>query len=221
MSRVLILFLASFLLSSCTLFTPAPKTITNQPLSTSSTPTPMPTPTPINEATPAAVAVITTSLGEITVKLFSDKAPLTVANFASLADGSKNWTDPKTRQEKTNTPLYSNTIFHRVIKDFMIQGGDPLGNGTGGPGYRFADEFDSSLTFSEPYMLAMANSGPGTNGSQFFITTAPTTWLNGKHTIFGKVTKGQEIVDKIVSVPTDASDRPLTNVVIKEIQIIK
>src|SRR3989338_7804044 len=146
-------------------------------------------------------ATIKTSLGDIKIQLFADKAPKTVANFVGLAEGTK-----------TGKPLYAGTIFHRVIKDFMIQGGDPLGTGTGGPGYKFEDEIDPSLTFDAPGILAMANSGPNTNGSQFFITIVPTPWLNGKHTIFGKVISGQDIVTKIEAVKTDANDRPVTPV---------
>lgn len=219
MSRLLILLFSAILLSACSLFTPKTITNTNQPVPPpAGGPTPMPTPTPQTNPIATTSAIIKTSLGDITVQLFPDKAPNTVANFLGLADGSKSWTDPKT-QTQTNTPLYANTIFHRAIKDFMIQGGDPLGNGTGGPGYRFADEIDSSLTFSQPYLLAMANAGPNTNGSQFFITTVPTPWLNGKHTIFGKVVAGQDIVDKIVNTPTDSRDKPLTDIVIKEITL--
>ena len=167
----------------------------------------------------ASSAVIVTSLGDITVKLFPDKAPITVSNFAGLATGRKTWTDPVTGKQKTGEPLYNNTIFHRVIADFMIQGGDPLGTGTGGPGYKFQDEIVPDLVFDRPYLLAMANSGPNTNGSQFFITVAPTPWLNGKHTIFGEVVGGHEIVDQIATTPTDEKDKPLEDIIIKVIQI--
>ncbi|MBI2326366.1 peptidylprolyl isomerase [Candidatus Collierbacteria bacterium] len=153
-------------------------------------------------------ATIKTSLGDIKIQLFADKAPKTVANFVGLAEGTK-----------TGKPLYVGTIFHRVIKDFMIQGGDPLGTGMGGPGYKFEDEIDSSLTFDTPGILAMANSGPNTNGSQFFITTAPTTWLNGKHTIFGKVVSGMDIVTKIENTPVGENDKPVTPVTIESISI--
>ena len=155
-----------------------------------------------------STAVIKTSMGSITVKLFPDKAPKTVENFVGLATGKKEWTDPKTGKMMKGKPLYNGTIFHRVIPDFMIQGGDPLGMGTGGPGYQFEDEFDPSLTFSEPGILAMANAGPATNGSQFFITVKETPHLNGHHTIFGEVTKGMDIVNKIVSVPRGPNDMP-------------
>lgn len=164
-------------------------------------------------------ATIKTSLGDIKIELYADKAPMTVANFVGLAEGTQNWTDPKTGKDMTGKPLYNGTIFHRVIKGFMIQGGDPLGTGTGGPGYRFKDEFSDSLQFNSAGILAMANSGPDTNGSQFFITHAATPWLNGKHTIFGMVASGMDVVDKIANVQTDGSDRPTTPVTIKEIVI--
>jgi len=167
----------------------------------------------------AKSAIIVTSMGDITVKLYPDKTPITVSNFVGLAEGSINWVNPKTNKETKGEPLYNNTIFHRVIPGFMIQGGDPLGTGTGGPGYKFKDEIVSDLTFDKPYLLAMANAGPGTNGSQFFITVAATPWLNGNHTIFGEVTSGKEIVDKIANTPTDSNDKPLSDVTIKVIQI--
>jgi len=141
-------------------------------------------------------ATFKTSMGDIVVKLLPEKAPNTVANFVGLAEGTKEWTDPRSGQ-KTKTPLYDGTIFHRVIPDFMIQGGDPLGTGTGGPGYRFADEIGPDNKFAKPGLLAMANAGPGTNGSQFFITEVPTPWLDKGHTIFGEVVKGGELVPKI------------------------
>jgi peptidyl-prolyl cis-trans isomerase A (cyclophilin A) len=163
-------------------------------------------------------ATMKTSMGDIVVRLFDDKAPKTVANFVDLATGKKEWTDPKTGQ-KTNRPLYNGTIFHRVIPDFMIQGGDPLGNGTGGPGYRFEDEFNPDLRHSKSGILSMANAGPNTNGSQFFITVKPTPWLDGRHSVFGEVVKGQDVVTAIVNTPRDPRDRPLKEVVIKEIVI--
>jgi peptidyl-prolyl cis-trans isomerase A (cyclophilin A) len=162
-------------------------------------------------------AVFDTSMGKITCTLFTNKAPMTVANFIGLATGTKDWTNPATGQKMHNTPLYDNTIFHRVIPDFMIQGGDPLGNGTGDPGYRFKDEF-SDLTFDQPGRLAMANSGPNTNGSQFFITEVPTPHLNNRHTIFGQC-DNIDLVKKIARVPRGFSDKPLTPVVIKHITI--
>ena len=141
-------------------------------------------------------AIFQTSLGDIVVKLYEKDAPKTVANFVGLANGSKEWTDPRTRQKST-APLYDGTVFHRVIPQFMIQGGDPLGTGTGDPGYRFEDEFSSGKRFDKPGLLAMANAGPNTNGSQFFITEVPTPHLNNKHTIFGEVTQGFELIPKI------------------------
>lgn len=171
-------------------------------------------------------ATLHTNHGDIVVELFPNHAPITVSNFADLATGGREWTDPKTG-ERTTRPLYDGVIFHRIIPGFMIQGGDPLGTGTGGPGYNFDDEIHPELTFTEPYVLAMANAGKrmgrGTNGSQFFITVAPTTWLQGKHTIFGKVTDeaSRKVVDEIAGVDTNASDRPLTDVVINSISIAK
>jgi peptidyl-prolyl cis-trans isomerase A (cyclophilin A) len=165
-------------------------------------------------------AVLSTTEGDIRVKLFPDHAPKTVANFVELAEGSREWTDPR-NGSRTTEPLYNGTIFHRVISGFMIQGGDPLGTGTGGPGYRFNDEFHPDLAFTRPYLLAMANAGPGTNGSQFFVTVAPTQWLTHKHTIFGEVADADSraVVDRIAAVPTGAQDRPLTDVVIEKVTI--
>ncbi|ONH30593.1 peptidylprolyl isomerase [Pseudofrankia asymbiotica] len=164
-------------------------------------------------------ATLRTTQGDIEIRLFPDHAPKTVRNFVGLATGEQDWTDPSTGEKKTGTPLYSGTIFHRVIPNFMLQGGDPLGNGRGGPGYKFADEFHPDLSFDRPYLLAMANAGPGTNGSQFFITVAATDWLNRKHTIFGEVTRGTDVVDAIAKVPTGQQDRPRTDVVIEEIAV--
>ena len=165
-------------------------------------------------------ATMHTSLGDIVIELFPNHAPKTVTNFVELATGAREWVDPR-NGEKTTANLFDGTIFHRVIEGFMIQGGDPLGRGTGGPGYRFADEFHGELVFDRPYILAMANSGPGTNGSQFFITVAPTTWLNRKHTIFGEVkdADSQAVVDKIGATKTDGSDRPLQAVTINSVTI--
>ncbi|OGQ80868.1 MAG: cyclophilin [Deltaproteobacteria bacterium RIFCSPLOWO2_12_FULL_60_19] len=157
-------------------------------------------------------------MGDIVIRLYEDKAPKTVANFVGLATGSKEWTDPKTR-EKVKRPLYSRTIFHRVIPGFMIQGGDPLGNGRGGPGYRFEDELNPDLRHSRAGILSMANSGPNTNGSQFFVTEAPTPFLDGKHSVFGEVVKGQEVVNAIARVPRDPQDRPLKEVRLVEVMI--
>jgi peptidyl-prolyl cis-trans isomerase A (cyclophilin A) len=167
-----------------------------------------------------AVAEIATNRGTIRVNLFGHHAPNTVDNFVGLASGTKEWSHPETGATST-APLYNGVVFHRVIPDFMIQGGDPLGTGTGGPGYRFADEIHGELVFDRPYLLAMANAGPGTNGSQFFITIAATPWLNGKHTIFGEVADdaSRAIVDEIGVTPTDGRDRPLDDVVIQSITI--
>jgi peptidyl-prolyl cis-trans isomerase A (cyclophilin A) len=167
-------------------------------------------------------ATLKTNHGDIEIKLFPHHAPKTVQNFVGLAEGSREWTDPKTGKPST-ARLYDGTIFHRVISGFMIQGGDPLGNGTGGPGYSFADEFHPELSFDRPYLLAMANAGPGTNGSQFFITVAPTTWLNRRHTIFGEVSTeaGKKVVDEIVSAKTGHNDRPLNDVVIESVEITR
>jgi len=165
-------------------------------------------------------AILNTSMGQITIELFPNQAPKTVKNFVDLATGAKEWTDPNIG-EKVKTKLYDGTIFHRVIPGFMIQGGDPLGSGMGGPGYNFADEFHGELSFDKPYLLAMANAGPNTNGSQFFITVAPTTWLNRKHTIFGQVTDpaSQKVIDAISIVKTGANDKPVQAVKIESVII--
>ena len=164
-------------------------------------------------------ATLHTNLGDIKVTLFPDHAPLTVKNFIGLADGTQAW--KKRGGQAGEGPLYKDVVFHRVIAGFMIQGGDPEGTGMGGPGYTFKDEFHPELTFSKPYILAMANAGPGTNGSQFFITVAPTTWLNFKHTIFGEVADeaSRKVVDTIGAVPTGRQDRPVQDVVISSITI--
>ncbi len=165
-------------------------------------------------------ATLHTSKGDIRVQLFPNHAPKTVQNFVGLAEGGREWTDPRTGRTTTD-PLYSGTVFHRVISGFMIQGGDPLGTGTGGPGYRFGDEFHPELAFTRPYLLAMANAGPGTNGSQFFITVAATQWLTGKHTIFGEVADADSraVVDTIATVQTGRMDRPSEDVVLKSVTI--
>jgi peptidyl-prolyl cis-trans isomerase A (cyclophilin A) len=163
-------------------------------------------------------AKLRTNRGDVVIRLCPDHAPKTVRNFVELAEGSREWTDPRTGKPSKER-LYDGTIFHRVIPDFMIQGGDPLGTGTGGPGYKFADEFHPDLSFSRPYLLAMANSGPATNGSQFFITTAPTAWLTGKHTIFGEVISGTDVVDAISRERTGRNDRPASDVVIESVEI--
>ena len=172
---------------------------------------------------PTSVATLHTNHGAIKVNLFGLHAPKTVENFEGLATGAIEWRDPKTNSTQTHTPLYSGVIFHRIIPDFMIQGGDPTGTGMGGPGYQFGDEIHSELTFNEPYMFAMANAGPGTNGSQFFITIAATTWLQGRHTIFGEVADevSRKVVDQIAQVATGANDKPVDDVIIESITIEK
>jgi len=165
-------------------------------------------------------ATLRTNQGDITVELFTNHAPKTVRNFVELAEGGREWTDPRTRQ-RTKEPLYDGTVFHRVIKGFMIQGGDPLGTGTGGPGYTFEDEFHPELSFDRPYLLAMANAGPRTNGSQFFITVGATPWLNRKHTIFGAVADAasREVVDRIATMPTGRGDRPAHEVALESVTV--
>ncbi|MFD9642595.1 peptidylprolyl isomerase [Streptomyces sp. NPDC059082] len=168
-------------------------------------------------------ATLRTSLGDIEVRLMPFHAPKTVRNFVELASGEREWTHPATGTV-TSDPLYDGTVFHRVIKGFMIQGGDPLGNGTGGPGYEFADEFHPELFFDRPYLLAMANAGPGTNGSQFFVTVGPATWLNRKHTIFGEVVdkESRKVVVAIAAPTTDPrTERPVQDVVIESVVIEK
>ena len=170
--------------------------------------------------TATAQATIHTNHGDIVVNLFGNHAPLTVKNFIGLSDGTQEWRHPRTGEVQEG-PLYKDVIFHRIIRDFMIQGGDPLGQGIGGPGYQFKDEIHPELSFNKPYLLAMANAGPGTNGSQFFITTVETPWLNGRHTIFGEVADedSKKVVDAIEGVATGAMDRPVEDVVISSIDI--
>ena len=182
-------------------------------------------------ASHSATATLHTNHGDIVVNLFGDQAPRTVANFVGLADGSLPWTDPATGKPGEG-PLYNGVVFHRIIPGFMIQGGDPLGQGIGGPGYTFDDEIHPELTFQKPYLLAMANAGlrrnaitgkaEGTNGSQFFITTDPTPWLQGKHSIFGEVADdaSRAVVDEIAAVKTGAGDRPVEPVVISSIDVV-
>ncbi|MGH2706324.1 MAG: peptidylprolyl isomerase [Actinomycetota bacterium] len=162
-------------------------------------------------------ATFVTSMGDIRVRLLPEIAPETVANFVGLATGEKEWRDPRTG-EKRRDSLYANTVFHRVIPNFMIQGGDPLGNGTGGPGYTFEDEVDGNPTFSRPGFLAMANAGPNTNGSQWFITVGQASWLDGKHTVFGEVVEGQDVADAISKVPTKG-DQPAFPPTLLEVRI--
>ncbi|MFH9466020.1 peptidylprolyl isomerase [Streptomyces clavifer] len=166
-------------------------------------------------------ATLKTSQGDIEIRLLPNHAPKTVKNFVELARGEREWTNPATGQKSTDK-LYDGTVFHRVISGFMIQGGDPLGNGTGGPGYEFDDEFHPDLAFTKPYLLAMANAGPRTNGSQFFLTVSPTAWLTGKHTIFGEVADdaGRKVVDAIAATATNPrTHRPLQDVVIESVAI--
>src|SRR5438105_10388405 len=164
-------------------------------------------------------ATFDTTMGKIVCRLFEKEAPNTVKNFTDLAQGKRDWSD-NISGKKGPGPLYNGTIFHRVIPDFMIQGGDPSGTGMGGPGYKFADETKGSPhKFDMPGKLAMANAGPNTNGSQFFITVAATPWLTGKHTIFGEVVEGQDVVDKIVNVPRGRNDRPNKDAVLKSVTI--
>jgi peptidyl-prolyl cis-trans isomerase A (cyclophilin A) len=164
-------------------------------------------------------ATFVTNKGSFTVRLMPEHAPKTVQNFTDLATGSREWTDPRDGSKKSE-PLYPGTIFHRVIDGFMIQGGDPMGSGTGGPGYAFEDECPpGGPSFDKPGLLAMANAGPGTNGSQFFLTVAPTSWLTGRHTIFGEVTDGYDVVEAISKVSVGSADRPKDDIVIEQIDI--
>jgi peptidyl-prolyl cis-trans isomerase A (cyclophilin A) len=166
------------------------------------------------------IAILHTNAGPIRIELFDNHAPKTVRNFVELAEGSRDYTDPRTGQAG-NGPYYDGTIFHRVISGFMIQGGDPTGTGRGGPGYQFGDEFHPELQFDRPYLFAMANAGPGTNGSQFFITVGPTPHLNRRHTIFGEVTDSdsQKVVDTIANTATAPGDRPQRDIVIESVEI--
>ncbi len=165
-------------------------------------------------------AIFETSLGEMTVQLEEEKAPETVKNFVGLATGEKEYTDPKTG-EKSHAPFFDGTVFHRIIKNFMIQGGDRLGQGTGGPGYRFKDEFHLSLKHLGAGILSMANSGPNTNGSQFFITLVPTPWLDGKHAVFGKLVRGEDVLKTLGGVPTGSMDRPRDEVKLVRVKIVR
>ncbi|HAR43869.1 MAG TPA: peptidyl-prolyl cis-trans isomerase [Bdellovibrionales bacterium] len=165
-------------------------------------------------------AVLETSMGDMICRLEEEKTPETVKNFVGLATGEKEYTDPKTGK-KSNEPFYDGTVFHRIIKDFMIQGGDRLGMGTGGPGYRFKDEFHPSLKHTSAGILSMANAGPGTNGSQFFITLVPTPWLDNKHSVFGTLVKGQDVLAAIGKAQTGANDRPKTEIVLKKVRIVR
>jgi len=165
-------------------------------------------------------ATFNTSEGTFKVRLFDDQAPKTVANFVGLATGATEWTDPKTGQRVTR-PFYDGLVFHRVIDGFMIQGGCPEGSGRGGPGYKFADEFGPGLNHSKGGLLSMANSGPNTNGSQFFITLAATPWLDNKHAIFGEVVEGLDVIEKIGKTKTGPQDRPVKEIVINSVTVDK
>jgi peptidyl-prolyl cis-trans isomerase A (cyclophilin A) len=167
-----------------------------------------------------SIAHFTTTEGNFDVQLFDDLAPKTVANFTGLAEGTIEWTDPRTGK-KGKTPYYNGTIFHRVIAGFMIQGGDPLGQGTGGPGYKFADEFHPKAKHTKAGILSMANAGPNTNGGQFFITLDATSWLDNKHSVFGEVVKGMDVVEKIGSTKTAPGDRPVKPITIQSVTIEK
>ena len=166
----------------------------------------------------AVYADFNTSEGNFTIRLFDKEVPNTVANFVGLAEGTREWTDPRTNQKSTQ-PFYDGIIFHRVIDGFMIQGGDPLGQGIGGPGYKFADEFHPSLRHNRPGILSMANAGPNTNGSQFFITLVPTPHLDNRHSVFGEVTEGMDVVQKIGKARTGPRDRPVNDIVIQSVKI--
>ena len=169
---------------------------------------------------PGTYVVFDTTLGKMTCLLYEKEAPKTVQNFIGLVEGTKEWTDPKTNQ-KVKKPFYDGLIFHRVIPNFMIQGGDPLGIGIGGPGYTFEDEFSPALKHTGPGRLSMANAGPNTNGSQFFITVSSTPWLDGHHTIFGQVVEGQDVADKIANAPKGPNDKPLIDIVMKKVTILR
>lgn len=162
-----------------------------------------------------------TSMGPIVVQLEEERAPKTVRNFVGLATGTQSWTDPKTGQEHRGKPFYDGVIFHRVIPDFMVQVGCPLGRGTGGPGYRFDDEFHPELKHTGPGVLSMANAGPGTNGSQFFITEKATPWLDNKHSVFGRAVAGADLIAKITRVPTGANDKPVQDVVLQRVEVFR
>ncbi len=168
--------------------------------------------------TPGLYARFSTTAGNFSVKLFDKEAPKTVANFVALAEGTKEWTDPSTRT-KTSRPFYNGLIFHRVIADFMIQGGCPMGNGMGGPGYKFEDEFAPGLKHDSEGVLSMANSGPNSNGSQFFITLVPTPWLDNRHSVFGVVAEGIEVIRAIGSTKTGSQDRPVKEIAIQSVTI--
>jgi peptidyl-prolyl cis-trans isomerase A (cyclophilin A) len=177
---------------------------------------------PINvPGTGQLYARLHTSMGNVVVRLEEQRAPNTVKNFVGLATGTQEWKDPRTGEIKRGVPMYDGTIFHRVIPDFMVQAGCPLGQGTGGPGYRFKDEFHPELRHAGPGVMSMANSGPGTNGSQFFITEKATGWLDNKHSVFGQTVGGNDIVTKIARTPRGRNDRPDTEVVLKKVEVFR
>ncbi len=220
---VLLLFSAVFALAQQSTPTQTPPAQTPPPQTPANELPDMPTsqlPPTVEPTGPTAV--FDTSMGRITCRLFDKQAPITVANFVGLAQGTKPWTDPVTKEKMTGKPFYNGTTFHRVIPDFMIQGGDPTATGTGDPGYMFDDEFDSNLNFDVPGRLAMANSGPRTNGSQFFITEVPTTHLNQKHTIFGQCDQASlSVVSAIARVQRDPDDKPLQPVTLTKVTIVQ
>lgn len=200
---------------------PATDTTAKAAPPTAVTPAVTPPPAPIKKKVKKMTAIFDTSMGQFKVKLHHLYTPKTVENFVGLAEGTKSWTDPKTNSP-TKRPFFDGLIFHRVIKGFMIQGGDPLGTGYGGPGFTFEDEFVPDLKHDKPGILSMANAGPNTNGSQFFITLGPTPHLNGKHAVFGEVTEGLDVIKAIGNVPTNrADDKPKTDIVIKKVTIVR
>ena len=166
-------------------------------------------------------ATLETTMGNIKFRLYEKESPKTIENFVGLATGEKEWQHPQTGETQKGTPFYDGIIFHRIISDFMVQVGCPLGMGIGGPGYTIPDEFDNNLSFDKPGVVGMANSGPNTGGSQFFITHKDTSWLDGKHTIFGQVVKGQDVVNAMATVDRDGNDKPATDIVIKRVVIEK
>jgi peptidyl-prolyl cis-trans isomerase A (cyclophilin A) len=220
---VLLLFSAVFAIAQQSTPTQTPPAQTPPPQTPSNELPDMPTsqiPPTVEPTGPTAV--LDTSMGRITCRLFDKQAPITVANFIGLAEGTKPWTDPVSKEKMTGKPFYNGTTFHRVIPEFMIQGGDPTATGTGDPGYMFEDEFDPNLNFDVPGRLAMANSGPHTNGSQFFITEVPTTHLNQKHTIFGQCDDASlSVVKAIARVQRDADDKPLQPVTLIKVTIVQ
>ena len=221
------LVLAAFALGVATVFAQTGQQTTPPAASTAPAEELPDAPSTAAQAKPAAVptgptVVMDTTMGRMTCKLFDQQAPLATANFIALAEGTKDWDDPATHKKMRHKPLYNGTLFHRVIPDFMIQGGDPTGTGMGDPGYYFSDEFSPDLNFDVPGRLAMANSGPDTNGSQFFITTAPTEHLNGKHTIFGQCDAHSVLVaQSIAAVERNHEDKPLTDVVLDKVTIVR